>query len=145
MYRSPVGWLEIDVDGTAVTAIRFTDSGIKDKPTNELLKKVHSELDEYFEGKRTQFSVPLKPEGTLFQLKVWRAMQRIESGKTAPYAAIAKQIGHGKAVRAVGASCGKNPIVVMIPCHRVTATGGIGGFSGGLQKKRWLLEHETKK
>ena len=141
---SPVGPLEIVSDGTAITQISFATK--KTKSTGRETKHLGllaKELAEYFAGKRTTFSVPLNAEGTPFQQSVWRAMSKIPYGQTLSYGEIAKKIGKPNALRAVGTACGKNPIVIVLPCHRVTAaSGGIGGYSGGLPKKKILLALE---
>lgn len=109
----------------------------------KILSQACQQLEEYFSGQRTRFTVPLDLQGTPFQLKVWQALQKIPYGKTVSYADIAKQIGNPKAVRAVGGANGKNPVCIIVPCHRVIAAdGSIGGYSGGLTMKRKLLEIE---
>jgi methylated-DNA-[protein]-cysteine S-methyltransferase len=101
------------------------------------------QLQEYFSGNRVNFDIPVRPEGTLFQKQVWNEMQKIPFGQTASYAEIAKRIGRPEAWRAVANACASNPIVIVIPCHRVVGShGNIGGYSGGIEKKHWLLEHE---
>lgn len=100
------------------------------------------ELCEYFSGKRTSFSIPIAITGTPFQRKVIRAMQAIPFGETRTYAEIARAIGKPTAVRAVGSACGANPIPIVIPCHRVVGSHDIGGYSGGIRKKLWLIKHE---
>ena len=102
-----------------------------------------SELNEYFKGERTHFSVPLDTQGTEFQQSVWRALMGVEFGKTKSYLDIAQAINNPKAVRAVGAANGKNPISIIVPCHRVIgASGKLTGYAGGLDRKEWLLKHE---
>jgi methylated-DNA-[protein]-cysteine S-methyltransferase len=102
-----------------------------------------SELNEYFKGERTHFSVPLDTQGTAFQQSVWRALMGVEFGKTKSYLDIAQAINNPKAVRAVGAANGKNPISIIVPCHRVIgASGKLTGYAGGLDRKEWLLKHE---
>lgn len=108
-----------------------------------LLKSVIEQLEEYLEGKRTKFSIPLEPEGTEFQKEVWKTLQKIPYGKTRSYQEMANLIKNEKACRAVGTANGKNPISIIIPCHRVITTSGtLGGYSGGLDKKIKLLEIE---
>ncbi len=109
----------------------------------QLLKRVSAQLDEYFAGRRERFDVPLAPRGTAFQTSVWAVLQRIPFGVTWSYAQVARALGTPKAVRAVGAANGRNPISVIIPCHRVIgADGSLTGYGGGLPRKRWLLAHE---
>jgi methylated-DNA-[protein]-cysteine S-methyltransferase len=106
---------------------------------------VKAQLTEYFDGQRQQFDLLLAPFGTPFQLKVWRALQRIPFGETRTYGAIARDIGHPKAVRAVGAANGRNPLPIVIPCHRVIGHDGtLTGFGGGLETKRRLLALEQR-
>jgi len=103
------------------------------------------QLQEYFSGQRQSFDLPLQPAwGTPFQRAVWQALQRIPYARTSTYADIARDIGNPKAVRAVGAAIGKNPHSIVVPCHRVVgANGSLTGFSGGLDRKQHLLQHET--
>ena len=102
------------------------------------------QLREYFAGHRSDFDLPLSPSGTPFQLAVWRALRAIPSGETTSYGAIAEAIGRPTAVRAVGAANGRNPISIIVPCHRVIgANGTLTGYGGGLPRKAWLLNHET--
>lgn len=104
---------------------------------------LHQQLEEYFAGKRKQFDIPLAPEGTPFQQKVWKQLQRIPFGKTASYKDIAVKIKNPGAVRAVGSANGANPLPIVIPCHRIiNANGAIGGYSAGLSIKRQLLKIE---
>lgn len=108
-------------------------------------QQIARELTEYFEGTRTQFSVPLKPEGTTFQRAVWNALEQIPYGETRTYGDIARAVGNPSASRAVGMANHHNPIPIMIPCHRVVATGGkLGGFGGGVDLKRRLLQLEAE-
>src|SRR6476660_1550804 len=110
---------------------------------NPVLLKAEQQLREYFEGQRQIFSLDLDFDGTEFQKKVWNALLTIPFGETRSYGDIARQIGNPKSVRAVGAANGKNPIPIIVPCHRVIGSGGdLTGFGGGLERKRWLLEHE---
>ncbi|PJB82868.1 MAG: cysteine methyltransferase [Acidobacteria bacterium CG_4_9_14_3_um_filter_49_7] len=110
---------------------------------SSLLRDAARELHAYFEGKLTGFSVPLQVEGTAFQTSVWTALQNVPYGKTVSYGELAAQIGKPKAARAIGGAVGKNPIPIIIPCHRVLAAGGkLGGFTGGTDIKEWLLAIE---
>ncbi len=139
---SPLGTLKCIGDGRSIVAIEYAQNHKPLPAADPLLRHCKKELDEYFAGKRTEFTVPLKPKGTLFQLAVWKAMQQIPYGKTQSYADIAKQIKRPNAVRSVGNACGQNPIVIVIPCHRVVGRGGLGGYSGGIKRKKWLLGDE---
>ena len=100
------------------------------------------QLHAYFQGKRREFDLPLVLEGTPFQKAVWEELQNIPFGQTVSYSDIAERIGKPTAYRAVANAIGANPLPVIIPCHRVTAKNGLGGYSGGIAKKRWLLRHE---
>jgi methylated-DNA-[protein]-cysteine S-methyltransferase len=109
-----------------------------------LLTVACQQLDEYFAKTRTRFDLPLKPQGTLFQQSVWQALLQIPYGETRSYGAQAKALGDEKAVRAVAAANGQNPIGIVIPCHRViAANGALTGYAGGLDRKAWLLRHEV--
>jgi methylated-DNA-[protein]-cysteine S-methyltransferase len=137
---SPVGTLTIDESSDAVVAIRWAESS----PGNGslLLAEAARQLAAYFDGKLSRFDLPLAPDGSPFEMRVWAAMQAIAYGKTRSYGDLATAIG--SAPRAVGRACGKNPIPIVIPCHRVLAKGGLGGYSGtgGLATKQHLLALE---
>jgi len=112
---------------------------------NAFLRAAERQLREYFDGARREFDLPLDLRGTPFQLQVWRALTQIPYGETRTYAQIASQIGHPKATRAVGSANGRNPVPIIVPCHRVIATGGgLGGYSAGLDFKRRLLALESR-
>lgn len=140
-FNSPIGPLALFEEDGAIVAL---DWGFL--PENEetpLLLKARDQLEEYFEGKRKDFDLPLKPHGTAFQKKVWAALEKIPFGKTRSYGEIAAEIG--TAARALGGACGRNPIPVIIPCHRVLGSNGaMGGYSGidGVETKEFLLRHE---
>jgi methylated-DNA-[protein]-cysteine S-methyltransferase len=107
-------------------------------------RAVRRQLEEYFAGRRQAFDVPLSMPGTDFQQTVWAELRRIPYGETISYGELARRVGNPAASRAVGSANGKNPIPIIVPCHRVIATGGkLGGFGGGLDTKRWLLSHEA--
>ncbi|MDD7887207.1 methylated-DNA--[protein]-cysteine S-methyltransferase [Flavivirga sp. 57AJ16] len=102
------------------------------------------QLKEYFEGKRSQFNLKLNPQGTEFQKKVWKQLEQIPYGKTLSYLELSKQLGDVKAIRAVANANGKNPLWIIVPCHRVIGSdGSLTGYAGGLHRKKWLLEHES--
>lgn len=111
-------------------------------PPTVWIEQLRDELADYFAGRRHGFNVALAPEGTPFQQRVWQALQTIPYGATLTYGELAQQIGQPGASRAVGGANGRNPIAVIIPCHRVVASQGLGGYTGGVDLKRWLLEHE---
>ncbi|HGY55610.1 MAG TPA: methylated-DNA--[protein]-cysteine S-methyltransferase [Caldithrix abyssi] len=141
---SPVGKLRLSADDGAVTSILFVDEPVKNAATDDaLLTEAADQLHAYFEGKLRRFDLPLRAEGTEFQKKVWQALRTIPYGQTASYLDIAKAIGNQKAVRAVGLANGKNPLTIVVPCHRVIgANGKLVGYGGGLWRKEWLLRHE---
>jgi methylated-DNA-[protein]-cysteine S-methyltransferase len=146
-YDSKVGILEIESTEKAITKVHFTDKKkIKSDPQlPPVIKKCRKQLDEYFKGKRQNFSLDVQLEGTDFQKKVWEQLQRIPFGETASYKDVAVAIGNEKAVRAVGGANGMNNIAIIIPCHRVIgADGDLVGFGGGLWRKVWLLNHEKQ-
>lgn len=137
---SPVGRLVIDEDGDAIVAIRWVDAaGGNGSP---LLAEAARQLDAYFAGKLTDFSLPLRPAGSGFEQRVWAEMQAIPYGETRCYGDLAAATG--SAPRAVGRACGRNPIPIVIPCHRVLGKGWLGGYSGtgGLRTKQALLALE---
>jgi methylated-DNA-[protein]-cysteine S-methyltransferase len=142
-YRSPVGTLEITANINGITKLDMVPRPGRNTSPNSHLNQCLKELDEYFKGKRKRFTVPLVLEGTNFQLKVWNALLTIPYGTTASYLDIAKRIGNKQAMRAVGGANHRNPVSIIVPCHRVIAhDGSIGGYGGGLPKKVWLLKHE---
>ncbi|WP_242203414.1 methylated-DNA--[protein]-cysteine S-methyltransferase [Aestuariivivens insulae] len=109
-----------------------------------LLEDCVIQLNEYFEGTRQQFNLKLNPQGTDFQKQVWKALEQIPHGKTTTYLELSKQLGDVKAIRAVANANGKNPIWIVIPCHRVIGSdGSLTGYAGGLHRKQWLLDHES--
>jgi len=110
---------------------------------NPILQLARRQLDEYFACTRTSFDLPLDAEGTAFERRVWDLLRAIPYGTTTSYGELARRLGEPKDARAVGAANGKNPIPIIVPCHRVIgANGDLTGFGGGLERKRWLLEHE---
>lgn len=146
-YHSPIGTLALGEEDGYLTRVSFqekieTPHIMENTP---LLEEAAKQLEEYFGGNRSSFSLPLKLRGTEFQKKVWQALQSIPYGVTASYGEIAKQIGNPKGARAVGMANNKNPISVIIPCHRVVGSNGkLVGYGGGLDKKVFLLEMEEK-
>ena len=141
-YQSLLGAIEIRANDKAITGLRLLNNNPESWQTsaNPLIKETCIQLDEYFAGKRRAFELPLSPEGTPFQQTVWKHLQEIPYGQTISYAQLAKAVGNPKACRAVGSANGKNPIAIIIPCHRVIASdGGLGGFASGLENKIQLL------
>lgn len=143
--NTPVGTLEIKGDNDGLAFVNFIDSKESEgKIIPESLQNTVQQLSEYFEGNRTNFKLKLNPEGTFFQKKVWQQIKDIPFGKTASYQEIANQLGDPKAIRAAASANGKNPIAIIIPCHRVIGSdGSLIGYAGGLHRKKWLLEHEN--
>ena len=162
-YESPLGRITIEATAEGVTAVDFVDTNIDKndvikleithkkhllgsraalEQSDELLAKTIKQLDEYFAHKRTTFDVPLDLHGTPFQQQVWRALQDVPYGKTVTYKDIGIAIKNPKAVRAIGQANGRNPVCIIVPCHRVVASDGLGGYSSGIARKEWLLEHE---
>jgi len=146
-YKTVYGNIVIESDGAAIVCVKTEASSapVGVKKQDALTDKAAKELEEYFEGKRQVFGVPLCPQGTDFQRSVWKALQDIPYGETRSYKQIAEAIGNPKACRAVGLANNKNPIWIMIPCHRVIGTSGaLIGYGGGLSMKKKLLELERK-
>lgn len=147
-YDSPLGTLCISADEKGITGLAFGDRPLSDAIAGQtpLLKEAARQLDEYFAGTRRLFDLPLNPTGTLFQKKVWDALVQIPYGKTQTYGQIASTAGNPKACRAVGMANNRNPIAIIIPCHRVVgANGTLTGYAGGLDKKEFLLNLEREK
>ncbi len=139
--KTPIGWLTIEGTERAITGISFGQSG--EQRPNEMTRRAVRELKEYFDGTRRDFEVPLAPTGTEFQQRVWKALEKIPYGETRSYGEIAARVDCPKGARAVGMANNRNPIVVVIPCHRVVgADGSLVGYGGGLDIKKMLLEWE---
>lgn len=140
--NSPIGWLTLSEKDTSLARLDFGRIG-KETPGSGLLTEAARQLEEYFAGSRTAFDLPLAPEGTPFQQKVWQALRAIPYGKTSSYADIARAAGCPKGFRAVGMANNRNPIPIIIPCHRVIGSdGSLTGYAGGLPAKRFLLSLE---
>lgn len=148
MIETIIGKVLITEENGAITDVSFYKGEIIEKFSQEetpLLKKASEQLEDYFNGRLTKFSLPLAPIGTEFQQQVWSALQDIPYGETASYGEIAKTIGNPKAARAVGMANNRNPIAIFIPCHRVIgANGKLVGYGGGIEIKEALLELEKK-
>lgn len=150
MVPSPVGELLLMSDGTALTGLHFAggkweleipEGSVEDRSR---FTDVITQLEEYFEGTRTEFDLALAPTGTDFQLKVWAALRTIPYGETWSYGELARTIGQPNAFRAVGLANGKNPIAIIVPCHRVIGSNGkLVGFGGGMENKQILLSLES--
>ena len=148
-WESPIGPLLLAGNGDSLNYLSFPEGKGRIDPAADWVRRddgfveVKTQLEEYFSGKRRNFELNLRPQGTAFQLSVWNALQRIPYGETRSYMEIADVIGNPKAVRAVGAANGRNPLPIVVPCHRVIgADGSLTGFGGGLSAKRFLLALE---
>lgn len=144
--ETPIGWLKIEGNDIGITAITYVEEDPGEEvPIYPPLEEARDQLKEYFAGNRKEFDLSLAPEGTSFQTTVWNALLGVPFGKTASYGDIAHAIRNEKAVRAVGAANGRNPISIVVPCHRVIGSSGkLTGYAGEVWRKRWLLEHEAK-
>jgi methylated-DNA-[protein]-cysteine S-methyltransferase len=144
--ESPIGIVEICASDKAIESIYFVDVKHNPSAPNALTKLAAEQLAAYFDGTLTQFSLPISAIGTTFQQNVWQALTQIPYGETCSYADIATRLQNPKAVRAVGAANGKNPISIVVPCHRVIgASGKLTGYAGGLHRKSWLLALEQRR
>ncbi len=143
---SPVGPLTLTQEDQALTGLHFGEHPQQgaEGPT-PLLEEAARQLEEYFAGQRKEFSLPLAPKGTEFQLRVWQALLQIPYGETRSYGELAAMVGNPKACRAVGGANHRNPLSILIPCHRVVGTGGsLTGYAGGLAIKEFLLKLESE-
>jgi methylated-DNA-[protein]-cysteine S-methyltransferase len=161
-HFAPFSWLRVGVAATesglcAVSFFKTPDSFVqylakhvqdlpwRDDDGSSLLARPLEQLDAYFRGAGRHFDVPLDLHGTPFQMRVWRALVQIPYGQTISYSGLAEQLGSPKGTRAVGSANGRNPIAIVVPCHRVIAAhGSLGGYAGGLDLKRWLLDLESE-
>lgn len=144
-YKTPIGIARIVGDEDGISSISVVDG---EQETTQVipepLQECVRQLDEYFKGERKIFSLKLNPEGTEFQQKVWNELQQIPYGETRSYLEQSEKLGDTKAIRAVASANGKNPIWIVIPCHRIIGSdGSLTGYAGGIWRKRWLLEHEN--
>lgn len=143
--KTPLGITLIEGDENGIAKIWVLNEEVAiTKRIPDTLKEAAQQLQEYFEGKRSTFDFLLNPHGTDFQKKVWKALLEIPYGKTTSYQELSIKLGDVKAIRAVAAANGKNPLWVVVPCHRVIGSdGSLTGYAGGLWRKKWLIEHET--
>ena len=155
VIESPIGELTILASDDAVVAIRFGNEPMPSRTTlavidvgpgdHAVVDEAVRQLDQYFEGDRLEFDLPLEPNGTPFQLDAWMALRAIPYGETISYGEQARRLGDPNKSRAVGAANGKNPIPIVVPCHRVVGSNGhLTGFGGGIEVKAWLLDHEMR-
>jgi methylated-DNA-[protein]-cysteine S-methyltransferase len=142
--KTPLGIAKIMGDEKGISGISVSDEGEVSTIIPIGLQEAVSQLNDYFEGKRTAFDFKLNPKGTEFQQKVWKALLEVPYGKTRTYLEQSKILGDVKAIRAVASANGKNPLWIVVPCHRIIGTdGSLTGYAGGLWRKKWLLEHEN--
>jgi len=144
---TPVGPMTLTKDGDALTGAYLENlvPVIEGKRDARAFDEERRQLEEYFAGERTRFDLRLAPRGTPFQQRVWKALLGVAFGRTASYGEIARAIGRPDASRAVGAANGKNPIAIIVPCHRIIgSSGALVGYAGGLPRKKWLLAHESR-
>jgi methylated-DNA-[protein]-cysteine S-methyltransferase len=145
VINSPLGFVLIEGNENGISKISVTsDDSILTETIPDLFHEVVAQLNEYFEGNRTDFQFIMNPTGTDFQKKVWEELLKIPFGKTASYQEITNKLGDPKAIRAVANANGKNPLWIVVPCHRVIGSdGSLTGYAGGLWRKKWLLDHEN--
>jgi methylated-DNA-[protein]-cysteine S-methyltransferase len=154
LFSSPIGQLTLVAEEQSITGVYFecskesnslVDSRYKISDQHPVLCAAKKQLSEYFAGKRKIFDLPLRPRGTVFQLKAWKELQKIPYGKTIAYGEQARRVGDANKARAVGMANGRNPISIIVPCHRVVgADGSLTGFGGGLKTKKFLLDLEQR-
>ena len=141
--HTPLGTAKIKGDENGVSVISILQEGEITKKIPLELQEAVKQIGEYFEGKRNSFTFQINPKGTEFQQRVWQELLNIPFGKTTSYLELSKKLGDVKAIRAVASANGKNPLWIVVPCHRVIGSdGSLTGYAGGLWRKQWLLEHE---
>ena len=142
--KTPLGIAKIVGDDNGISEISVSDGGEINSIIPNVLQEAVSQLNDYFIGKTTDFNFKLNPHGTDFQQRVWKGLLEIPYGTTMSYLELSKKLGDIKAIRAVASANGKNPLWIVVPCHRVIGTdGSLTGYAGGLWRKKWLLEHEN--
>lgn len=145
-YKSPIGILEIICDNNKLVSLKLVDCCEKTTVETDFIKDIKKQLYEYFSGKRTTFNIKINPAGTDFQKLIWKELQNIPYGKTKCYSEVAISCNNKNAQRAIGSACNKNPIMIIIPCHRVISkNGNLGGFAYGVDIKTKLLKFEKNK
>lgn len=142
--KTPLGVAKIAGDENGISIISIMEEGEVATEIPTVLKEAISQLHDYFQGNRNDFDFKMNPSGTEFQQRVWKELLNIPFGKTLSYLDLSKRLGDVKAIRAVASANGKNPLWIVVPCHRVIGTdGSLTGYAGGLWRKKWLLEHES--
>ena len=145
IINTPLGFAKLEGDNHGISSFIVLNNDVaKSDIIPDSLEDAVRQLNEYFKGERSQFSLKLNPQGTEFQKRVWNKLLNIPYGKTKSYLQLSKDLGDVKAIRAVANANGKNPLWIIIPCHRVIGSdGSLTGYAGGLSRKQWLLEHES--
>ncbi len=144
-YQSPIGTIQIEHTGVGISLLIFTEKKASTEDIQDIIKPTFLQLDEYFAGDRKEFNINLDLNGTDFQKQVWKILLEIPFGQTISYMDIAKKLGDPNTIRAVGNANGKNPVSIIVPCHRVIGSdGSLTGYAGGLWRKEWLLNNEKK-
>jgi methylated-DNA-[protein]-cysteine S-methyltransferase len=153
IYHSPLGSIHIKIVSNCISELKFINPNESELQTDSkelsagdkiVFQKCTQQFEEYFSGKRKIFDLPLQQEGTEFQLKVWKELIKIPYGKTITYYQLAQRIGNVKSIRAAAAANGRNKLWIVVPCHRVIGSdGSLTGYAGGLEMKKWLLNHEN--
>lgn len=142
--QTPLGFATLTGDNEGILELCLHENGTVTPNIPTELQQAALQLAEYFNGARTAFDLKLNPKGTVFQQKVWTELQKIPFGQTISYLELAKKLGDPKVIRAAASANGKNPLWIVVPCHRVIGSNGsLTGYSGGLWRKKWLLEHEN--
>jgi len=145
IINTPLGLTIVEGDADGITSIKVSDEKLViSENLPEELQECVKQLQDYFKNDRNIFDFKINPQGTAFQKKVWNALLTIPYGKTISYLDLSKQLGDVKAIRAVASANGKNPLWIVVPCHRVIGSdGSLTGYAGGLHRKKWLLDHEN--
>jgi len=144
-FDSPMGLIKICGNEHGITSLDFVHEKDQIELQNEIIIEAILQLKEYFNGNRKEFNLPVFLEGTAFQIRVWEMLTTVKYGRTATYKDIASLVNNEKASRAIGGANNKNPVAIIIPCHRIIGSNGkLIGYAGGLDKKQWLLEHEMR-
>ena len=145
IIKTPLGFAKLEGDESGISSLTVLNNEITESDViSETLQESARQLKEYFNGERSEFSLKLNPQGTDFQKRVWSELLNIPFGKTISYLELSKRLGDVKAIRAAASANGKNPLWIIIPCHRVIGSdGSLTGYASGLSRKKWLLDHES--
>lgn len=142
---TPLGLVEISCSDKAISSLHFVDQALQHQTAHPLLTACTIQLQQYFDGARIEFDLPVAQTGTGFQQQIWKLLEKIPFGKTISYLELSQQYGNPLAIRAVAAANGRNKLWLLIPCHRVVGSdGSLTGYAGGLWRKKWLLHHEAQ-